>query len=447
MVEKHRQQIILSGPIGRHKQYSSGAVVSDVGSTASFSNIEQILYQQHYWPPGKRARKRYPNGDWGGGYTLKRATVELLPANVNARYIYGAGNGWSYEGKVFPSTLLINRSLADLPVPVSTLYMIGYGAKGWEKFKPTNLRDAANVGQFLGEIREFPSVFKMTRLREVWKALLEESRRGHGGNLGNAVARNVGRQLNNVRRSPGSFVNDIGSDFLNYQFGWKPLIKDVLDAFKAAKNADKMLRQLARDNGRPVRRGGKIDVVTVLNESSSTQGYFTQPTMVSYLYGPAAQTRTIEDVTTTEFRFAGRFRYYIPIGNLSPIEHEHRIRQLARMVDGARFDPYLAYQLVPWSWLVDWFSNLGTVINNIVADAEDKLVADYAYVSAHKVRRRTTTVTGTFVTNGPFSTSVTEVWETKERLQAYPYGFGLTYPDLNPVQIAILAALGITRVF
>jgi len=443
MVEKHRNNVVFSGIVGHHKQYSSGAIVSDTTSSGEFRNIEQILYQQHYWPPGKRARRRYPNGDWGGGYTLKRATVELQPANVNARYLYGAGNGWSYDGKIFPTTLLINRTPADLPVPVNTLYMIGEGAKGWNKYKPTNLRDAANVGQFLGEIREFPTIFKLLQTKAVMKALLSQQ---NGRRSIRTVGRNVGRQLG--RQNPLDFVGQAADDFVNYEFGWLPLIKDVIGYFDAAKNADAMLRQLARDNGRPVRRGGFVDEIVTQNELSRTQGYFTQPTLVSYLYGPGSQTRHIDDQTKTSFRFAGRFRYYIPTGELlPPIEHERRIRQLARMVYGARFDAHLAYQLIPWSWLIDWFSSLGRTIDNIVADSEDKLVADYAYISAHKRRERITTVTGNFVGSGNFSATTTEVWETKERLQAYPYGFGLTVPVLNPVQIAILAALGIGRVF
>jgi hypothetical protein len=47
--------------------------------------------------------------------------------------------------------------------------------------------------------------------------------------------------------------------------------------------------------------------------------------------------------------------------------------------------------------------------------------------------------------NGQGDTSTVQTIESKIRLPATPYGFGVTYNGLSPKKVAVIAALGMSR--
>lgn len=102
------------------------------------------------------------------------------------------------------------------------------------------------------------------------------------------------------------------------------------------------------------------------------------------------------------------------------------------------------WELVPYSWLVDYFTNAGTVLSNLSYSGVAGMGMDYAYCMAET----STTTHWSWV--GPYfgseiRTSCTKYVRTKQRIRATPFGFGLKPEDLTPSQLAILAALGISR--
>jgi len=107
--------------------------------------------------------------------------------------------------------------------------------------------------------------------------------------------------------------------------------------------------------------------------------------------------------------------------------------------------PSLAWELLPWSWMVDWFGNVGDLMANISAASYDNLVAKYAYImrtrriSYNTIQDQPLTIGKSLRLNGTFFV------ETKERAAASPYGFGLDWNGFSTSQLAILAALGISR--
>jgi hypothetical protein len=106
------------------------------------------------------------------------------------------------------------------------------------------------------------------------------------------------------------------------------------------------------------------------------------------------------------------------------------------------------YQLTPWSWLVDYFSNLGDVIENLNSLTSDGLVIPYAYMMAEKRIVEHTTLQ-IEVKRGsvwsPLTVGDRIEYVYQRRIPASPFGFGISDGDLTPKQISILAALGISR--
>lgn len=120
---------------------------------------------------------------------------------------------------------------------------------------------------------------------------------------------------------------------------------------------------------------------------------------------------------------------------------------------GALPTPSLVYELMPWSWLLDYFGNLGDIIDNMsYGTAAENLVAKYAYVmSTYKFRvdySTTFTLRKTIGTNSAglrdFQCFYSNEFVNKWRVPANPFGFGTSW-DLNPGQLAILTALGISN--
>jgi len=242
---------------------------------------------------------------------------------------------------------------------------------------------------------------------------------------------------------PGTQRNP-GSEYLNYQFGIAPTLGFAQDAIKAAKNADKVVKQLQRDSGKLVRRRYEFDEE---RETSTTSTSGVYPALASggvpNIYVAQAGTLHRRTMTRKKVWFSGAFTYYFPESGWSSKLYEwDRLYGAVPGVD-------TLYNLVPWSWLVDYFTNVGDVLGNLNAFAFDGLVMPYGYVMCTQEVIEEQTWQGRLYVNrgGWQNVSITsEIRRThKQRLPATPWGFGLT-GDLTDRQLLILAALGISRV-
>jgi len=288
--------------------------------------------------------------------------------------------------------------------------MIQMGTTAIARTIPTN--PASGVGQFLGELREgLPSL--------------------------------VGSKL----RNSSSLIRGSADEYLNYEFGVKPLISDVQNFVTATMESDKILKQLRRDSGRLVRRRYSFPVTRtteVLEDGTGTtrNPYPPLDTRLFDAFGKRFKTRE----TVSRTWFSGAYTYHFNQGQRLWDKME-RAEQEANRLYGLRLSPALAWELAPWSWAVDWVTNLGDVMTNISAFSRDGLVLVYGYVMTEM------SITDTYVLpctpHGMGRINLVQRFTTrvKKRVKATPYGFGLDpdWKDFSVRQLAILGALGITR--
>jgi hypothetical protein len=52
--------------------------------------------------------------------------------------------------------------------------------------------------------------------------------------------------------------------------------------------------------------------------------------------------------------------------------------------------PSLIYNLTPWTWLIDYFTNLGDLYDNLSRGVEDRLIAEYFYLMHERTRKSVT---------------------------------------------------------
>lgn len=255
-----------------------------------------------------------------------------------------------------------------------------------------------------------------------------------------------------LKGNQGSIPREAGGEFLNYTFGIAPTASDIQDLLKSVGQAAKLIKQYHRDSGRRVRRRLSNPPVTETTVNLAVpQPSNGQPLLYGWGGGKLASSSTsqiqLSQTTTTRSWFSGAYSYHLPdadgiIGRMENVERE------VNFLLGIGVTLDTLWQLTPWSWLFDWFANVGDILTNASYLGSDGLVLRYGYLMNHvKVVQKYHLPTGvTFAggaKTGPIYNTLT--FESKERVRATPYGFGTSLSALSAKQWAILGALGLTR--
>lgn len=394
-----------------------------------WSDVEITLDELHPGPPYKT----------GGPFdNFKAKDPSLLPLQNKGHYecIYpdfqakyngvDYSNVWpkywyTYDGG-FPTSHGPLASLATLRDEKSSAWtsagcidVSSYGPAGWKKFQP--IKPVIDVGTSAYELRELPRMLKTTATGFVnlWKSM-----GGHPTKMG---------------------PKELANQWLNFNFGWRPFLGDLAKLFSFQKKLAAKYQYLVNANGKWKKRGGKVATIessSVTNYTSS--GHYPYGLSSAWTsYGYARDYARVYDTRKTEVWFEGAFRFWIP--NLEPYDlwAKDYIHHL-----GLNISPSLVYNLTPWTWLIDWFTNLGDVIDNYSSTGSGQYAASYAYIMGHTQRIKRVESMLPFGGNDLYAT-----WEfpleRKQRVAANPFGFGLNWNQLTPVQWSILGALGLTR--
>jgi hypothetical protein len=373
-----------------------------------------------------------------GPFTLFKSGLPFAFSQGNGVYIgtdyrpSGLDLYSQYTGGFWPNTFgPTTIGASDMTnVGVSGTYGPDYGAVGdgegaaaRNKFKPK--LNSANLGQTIGEFRQLvPMLNKSARgFHELWKSM-----GGHGTDFGPRV---------------------VADHFINHQFGWLPFVRDIVDSYDTYQNTAKKLRQLQRDNGKWIHRGGTVSTESNNSPVTTTENLagFVFPALPTAFYRKDSETggKRVSSMTyTTDFTrtwFEGRFRYYVP-SLMKDNDNYYKVINRIHMY-GARISPSLLWKITPWTWLADWGSTAGDIVSN----AEDNLfglACKYSCIMRHTSRHAVNNST-IRLKNGDVGCVWYQEVDVKRRHGGYPYGFGLGWEAYNPSQIAVLAALGITR--
>jgi len=271
-----------------------------------------------------------------------------------------------------------------------------------------------------------------------------------------------GRRLweDKVRRYAGVPADRLyfnpGSEYLNIEFGWKPLTDDIRDASYAAANADRLMSAYEANSGKDVRRSYVFPTETSLtsNDQGVTEGFTIVDPGQQYgtIDGALSQPRLVK---TTKFIretwFRGCFTYHLP----SIYKSRNRLARIAAEAGhlyGIELTPNTVWQATPWTWALDWFTNMGDVVSNLSDWATDGLVMRYGYLMEHIVYEES------YALDRPcrlklwggghaHASPVTAYYESKQRIRATPFGFEADWNNLSLRQLAIAFALGISRWF
>jgi hypothetical protein len=345
------------------------------------------------------------------------------------------GNDYQYHDIIVPNEVSERPlTMEDLPTPLSqseiNSKLATYGAEAVRRARPG--KEIGGAFQFLVELRDLPK----RPLRQLLRA-------------GDPTAIQQGlRYVDSMKK--------LGSEYLNVAFGWKPFVQDIQALHKASTTLANALGELARNHGRSSRR--RRTIVNSETEDVSetiTNGY---SLFAGTKYGPGGllvqagrNSTRVSTKTTRRVWFAGRFSTYVP-----DMGQSGWTKKATRALYGGLITPDHLYQVVPWSWLINYGNNWGAVLSNLSDNASGHLMMDYGYLmqTLKVVESKSIDISwgggSDFIYKsgypGATQCSVESGWESKTRIIATPYGFGTKYDDLSGYQKSILAALGISRV-
>jgi hypothetical protein len=328
------------------------------------------------------------------------------------------GNGWSdYEGYTGIKTIDFDQPNIDDLRPQASELM--------RRSIPT--APAAGIAQFLGELRDLPMMFRK-------------------GNY-----------------YPTS-TNDLGGGFLNVVFGIIPTVSDIKAAAKAVIDSRPLLEQYALDSGKLIHRIRSEPIYK--NSFESTWQHVTKggertltlssdpllriktSTTTGSIGNTGALEFKVECVVSSELRSFALWEYFAgdPSGGfLSKLDYYQR--QAEQLLGRPFGSASVLWELTRWSWLIDWFTDIGGLLAFQQSVATDQLAARRSgFLYEH-------TVNGIIHVKGASNRSSYDArgqWRVpfhhryQNRTKGTPYNMEVAW-DFSPKQWFILGALGLTR--
>lgn len=302
-----------------------------------------------------------------------------------------------------------------------------YAQQAYQKVAPTAV--VFDAAQFLGELREgLPSL-----------------------------------AVDSIRRG-AKLYRELGSDYLNIEFGWKPFINDLINAGKALAGATNMLahqgKRVHRKHGVPGlqrQQEVRMDDTTLTLKSGNIglrQATFGLPMNVGYsAWAPMGDAYFLRTMERSQW-FEGEFTSFYSLG-FNPDDFLSRWNELVNL----KLNPSVLWELAPWSWLVDWFLRIQDSIDANMLANSDKLVMHYGYAMEKTILRDLVSIsTRPGQTSQPVASEyryspglpgkysfVSETTHMR-RIRANPYGFKIGGASgLTNGQLQILGALGLTK--
>jgi hypothetical protein len=435
---------------------TSDAILS---CTAEGLKLEVTTDELHGKPPyhtgGPFVSAKIYHPDYAvSGYTItgknitqpNSTTGAFEPGDVWTRQYEGAimlSSGWAHMTSALPQESGADKRVSDPAYVMNPDGLGSLGPAGWSKLRPKV--EKAGLAQAVIELREAPKMINDTVKSALtkWNSLLASPKyfkyRNQRKRLG---------QLDDLRKAP----KDLAADFLNYQFGWKPFVRDVVNVCDVVINLEKHIEDTVRRNNAWQKRYWEEEVVSssslVHSEGGLANSRIT-PIQGSDWWQPWTTNYKVYRESASQVWYEGVFKFYRPefdAGLESGYPALRKARQTISLL-GGNITPKVLYDVMPYTWLAGWFSNIGENLQMLQDQISGQVAAKYMYVmkKSHEQYRY---VTSSQAWDGKFVTlEAHRRFELLCRVQSMgALDFSLKSPILTGTQLAILGSLGLTRV-
>jgi len=407
-----------------HSEAIASSEVSSLSADPYASFLESTSRIKYHARLKERGLEAMGDPDRGHTFYLKKHSIAGPAHNLTAR---GSGNTRVYENCLlvpgYPTTSLntVHSGSAFSPAPYAETGLDTFAQQAYARTAPTSV--VFDAALFLGELRE-----------------------------------GLPRLIPSVLKDGINVFKNLGKDYLNFEFGWKPFISDLQNAAQALLGATDMLAQ----QGKRVHRSYSLPLTQSAGVLSGTdtlelyvggiKGFAASYNAGNFGVLTTSALRNVSfDLTKTRNSrrwFEGEFSSFYPLG-FDPNDFLQRLSLLMN----PKITPSTLWELAPWSWLVDWNLRIGDTIRANELNANDLLVMHYGYAMEKTVYatasswRVLSNISATSTMSGVPSRGYIQSTTTyKRRLRANPYGFRVGGAGaLTGSQTAILGALGLTK--
>lgn len=274
----------------------------------------------------------------------RKYQVSFLDTAVHRFTGYDVAYESWYEGN--PNSMI--EHMQYLPVEWAD---VGVGARGyclgyehpldghyarWEKCKPT-MATRANMFVFLAELTDIKRMFNVIPRRHLSIDSWGELRK----RLTTPIS----------KRGLKSSLRYANSQHLNYNFGWRPFIADIVAVKRAYESYEKRLYKFLYNANRLVK----------LHASDDPTGIDTISLVP--LYGQTRHWKEVRVTGTAKLTSTFQLLYETPAYS----KQELRVRAWLDSV-GLNVTPAALWELIPFSFVVDWVYDVGSKLETISSD-------------------------------------------------------------------------------
>jgi len=182
----------------------------------------------------------------------------------------------------------------------------------------------------------------------------------------------------------------VPEEWLSFWFGWATTYKAVQDLLEAPEKVVKDINYLMARKGRPttVRRS-----VRFAGDGSTTPAFTFNPTSIVAGMGllDVIESTATRHTWEHEVRTVMNLTFDFPEVGVPKLRRDLFLRKL-----GFALSPTDIYNLVPWTWLVDWFTGLGNYVELIDNINTDKSLINWGVTTGVTIGRITTEATCKF---------------------------------------------------
>lgn len=236
-------------------------------------------------------------------------------------------------------------------LPGSVELLSGLDARLYKMFTSCmpSLNRGLSLVNFILELKDLRRMFSFETLESAFKMMKRV------GDL--KRFRSTLRSLSKARTL--DLAKPIASDYLNYMFGWKPFIGDLISMFRALTNTEETLRYIEKNANRLVTRHSSD---FMLDEFPLKPTVVTNYGDVSWLDGNImkAPRSDISVKYTSRYLHPPRCNMTVIYSYTLPKVSELR-RKIRSYLDafGVMLDPSIVWNAIPFSFVVDWVVDVG----------------------------------------------------------------------------------------
>lgn len=329
-------------------------------------------------------------------------------------------------------------------------------------------RPEVDLTRFIAELRDVSQIYRFAANLPETVTRLRRKGRIRDGQAG----------INDIidpDRTDIRVLNDLkdlaGGGWLSYQFGIAPTYSDIMKGAEAVVKADAITRQFVSDSASLVKRkytrtiessfGSKTtdSLLSAFGQDGNT--YIVQSDTGNFRWQVTNRLRpgniSLSCAVTDQFEASAQrtlhvfstFEYFVgdPDKALSRMD---MYKAQAEKLLGGGASASVAYELTPWSWMIDWFSDIGGLLRyqeqvtryGTVARRSGFTISDSLAGTYRRASRPNAQSLGQGIV-----TPTTATWSMtrSHRVPGSPYSMDVSWDGFSAFQWSILGALGLSK--